>query len=186
MPGTLGPRSAAGALAVGTQLVTPKEIIAVLSAAQRRLAVLASVLLVGLVAAGCGAVREQTQWQADRTHGVSATAGDIGIRNALVVADDEGRRATVIAMFDNARGEADELVSIRVGGRDAEPEGGPMEIPAGGNVSLGPDHTRLDVTGADAQPGRRVELEFIFANAPRATVNALVLSADGIYADALN
>jgi hypothetical protein len=162
-----------------------KEIIAVLSAARRRLAVLALVLLVGLVAAGCGAVREQTQWSVDRTDGVSGTAGDIGIRNALVVADDEGRQATVIAMFDNARGSADELVSVRVGGRDVEPEGGPLEIPAGGNVSLGPDRTRLDVTGADAQPGRRVELEFIFANAPRASVSALVQRAEGIYADAL-
>lgn len=156
-----------------------------LSAARRRLAILASVLLVGLVAVGCGEVRAQTQWSGDRTDGVSATAGDIGIRNALVVADEDSRQATVLAMFSN-RGEADELVSVRVGGRDAEPEGGPLTIPARGNVSLGPDHTRLDVTGATAEPGRGIELVFIFANAPRATVSALVQPADGIYADALN
>ena len=91
-----------------------------LTAARRRLAVLASVLLLGLVAAGCGEVRAQTQWSQDRTHGVSATAGDIGIRNALVVADEDGRRATVLALFANT-GEPDELVSVQVAGSDAEP-----------------------------------------------------------------
>ena len=156
-----------------------------LSAARRRLAVLASVLLVALVAAGCGEVRAQTQWSGDRTHGVSATAGDIGIRNALVVADETGQEATILAMFAN-RGDADELVSIRVGDGTAEPEGGPLEIPARSTVSIGPDHTRVDVTGVGAEPGRRVELEFIFASAPRATVSALVQAAEGIYADALN
>ncbi|HEX6336726.1 MAG TPA: hypothetical protein VFZ85_07225 [Jiangellaceae bacterium] len=156
-----------------------------LSAARRRLAVLASVLLLGLVAAGCGEVREQTQWSQDRTDGVSATAGDIGIRNALVVADEEGRQATVLAMFTN-RGGPDELVSVRVAGSEAEPEGGPLAIPDGGTVSVGPNQTRVDVAGVDAQPGRRVDIEFVFANAPRASVSALVQPADGVYADALD
>ena len=157
-----------------------------LSAARRRLAVIASVLLLGLVAAGCGEVREQTQWTGSRTHGVSVNAGDIGIRNALVVADEDGQQATVLAMFANSGVADDELVAIRVEGLDVEPEGGPLAIPARGNVSVGPDHTRLDVTGAAAEPGRRIDLEFIFANAPRATVSALVQPADGIYAGALN
>lgn len=156
-----------------------------LSAARRRLAVLASVLLLGLVAAGCGEVRAQTQWTQDRTHGVSATAGDIGIRNALLVADQDGRRATLLALFTNS-GQPDELVSVRIAGTDAEPEGGPLAIPARGSVSLGPDHTRLDVTGLDVQPGRRVDVEFIFADAPRASISALVQEADGIYAGALD
>jgi hypothetical protein len=157
----------------------------VLSAARRRLAVLASVLLLGLVAAGCGEVRAQTQWSQDRTHGVSATAGDIGIRNALVVADEEGRQATVLALFTNS-GEPDELVSVRVAGTEAEPEGGPLTIPARGTVSIGSDQNRVDVTGVDAEPGRRVDVEFVFANAPRASISALVQPADGIYADTLN
>jgi hypothetical protein len=157
----------------------------VLLAARRRLALLASVSLLGLLAVGCGDVREQTQWSGDRTHGVSATAGDIGIRNALVVADEDGRQATVFATFANS-GSADELVTVRVGNRDVEPDGGPLEIPANGFATVGPDATRLDVTGAQAQPGQRVELEFIFADAPRATVNALVQADAGIYAGALD
>jgi hypothetical protein len=183
--GTLVPHSATGSPAADAAGATPKEIIAVLTAARRRLAVLASVLLLGLVAAGCGEVRAQTQWTQDRTDGVSATAGDIGIRNALVVADEDGRRATVLALFTNT-GEPDELVSVQVAGSDAEPEGGPLTIPAQGAVSVGPDQTRVDVTGVDAQPGRRVDVEFIFANAPRASISALVQPADGIYAGALN
>ncbi len=156
-----------------------------LSAARRRLVVLASVLLVGLVAVGCGDVREQTQFSSDRTQGVSATAGDITIRNALLVADDTGEQATVLAMFAN-RGDVDELVSVRVGDQTAEPEGGPLEIPARGTASIGPDHTRVDVMGVGVEPGRRVEMEFIFANGPRATANVLVQPAEGIYANALD
>jgi copper(I)-binding protein len=158
----------------------------VLLAARRRLALIASVSLLGLLAIGCGDVREQTQWSADRTNGVSATAGDIGIRNALVVADEAGRQATVFATFANSGSSADELVAVRVGDRDAEPDSGPLEIPANGFATVAPDATRLDVTGAQAQPGQRVELEFIFADAPRATVSALVQADAGIYAGALD
>jgi hypothetical protein len=157
----------------------------VLSAARRRLATVVTVSLLALLAAGCGEVREQTQWADDRTHGVSATAGDVDIRNALVVAAEDGSDATVLAVFAN-RGAADELVRIRLADNEAEPEAGPMEIPARGYAVLGPDATRLDVSGADVTPGFRVELEFIFQNAPRATVSALVKPAEGIYADALN
>ncbi len=162
-----------------------KEIIAVLSAARRRLAVLASVLLLGLVATGCGDVREQTQWSGGRVQGVNADAGDIGIRNVVVVSDSESQQATVLAAFVN-NGNQDELVSVRVGSTQAEPEGGSLTIPANAGATLGPDGTRLDVEGVDVQPGRTVELEFIFGSAPRATVGALVEPPEGIYADALN
>lgn len=156
----------------------------VLSAARRRLAALVTVPFIALLAVGCGEVREQTQWSDDRTHGVSANAGDVAIRNALVVADENGSEATMFAVFAN-RGPADELVSVRVGDTEAEPEGGPLEIPARGYAALGPDNTRLDVTGVELTPGLRVEVEFIFGSAPRATVSALVKPAEGIYAGAL-
>lgn len=156
-----------------------------LPAARRRFATLVTVSLLALIAAGCGEVREQTQWSDDRTDGVSASAGDVQIRNALVVATEDGSDATVLAIFAN-RGAADELVRVRVADGESEPDGGPLEIPARGFAAVGPAATRLDVTGVDLSPGLRVEVEFIFESAPRATVSALVQPDEGIYADAFD
>ena len=156
-----------------------------LSAARRRLPVFASVLLLGLVAAGCGEVREQTQWSGGRMQGVNTDAGEIAIRDVVVVSDIDGQQATVLAMLVNS-GDEDELVRVRVGSVEAEPEGGSLTIPAGGAARLGPDGTRLDAEGVDVQPGMRVEVELVFGSAPRATVDTLVQAADGVYADALD
>lgn len=155
-----------------------------LSVIVRRPAVFAAVLALGLVIAGCGGVREQTQWSSDRHRGVSAEAGDIRIGGIVVVADEASARATVLANLAND-GSEDELVQVRVGSAEAEPEGGPLTVPANGYASLGPSGARLDVENAGAVPGRLIEVEFIFGAAPRATVDAVVQSADGIYADVL-
>lgn len=156
-----------------------------LSDVRRRLAMLVAVSLLGLLAAACGEVREQTQWDDDRTHGASATAGDIQIRNALIVADEEGRQATLMASFAN-RGPTDELQRVIVNGREAEPEGGPLAVPARGFARLDADENRLDLQNIDTTPGLRTEVEFIFGAASRATVNVLVLADEGIYASVLS
>lgn len=153
-------------------------------AIHRRAGFLAAILSFSLVAAGCAGVREQTQWSADRTRGVSATAGDVEIRNALVVADADNSQATLMATFAN-RGDNDELVTVRIGDATGQPDGGPLTIPGGGFATLSPDGAGVDVRSTQARPGRTIEIEFIFAAAPRATVNALVQSADGQYAGAL-
>ncbi len=157
-----------------------------LSDVRRRLLTIVAVSLRGLLAAGCGDVREQTQWSwdADRTHGVSARAGDVTIRNALIVADESGEQATVMAVFAN-RGPEDELVRVVVNGAEGEPEGGPLTIPANGFVRLDAVENRLDLQGIGTTPGQRTQIEFIFGAAPRATVNALVLANEGIYASVL-
>lgn len=155
-----------------------------LSAVVPRPAVLVAALTLGLLVAGCG-VREQTQWSSDRHRGVSGEAGEISIGGTVVVADDEGDRATVLANLAND-GDEDELVQVRVGSVEAEPENGPLTIPANGYAKLGPDGARVDVQDADAAPGLLIEVEFIFATAPRATLDALVQSDDGIYAGLLD
>lgn len=156
-----------------------------LSDVRRRLAMLVTVSLLGLLVAACGDVREQTQWDGDRTHGVSASAGDIQIRNALMVADEQGRQATLMATFAN-NGQADELVRVVVNGSEAEPENGPLEIPARGFVQLDADENRLDLQNVDTPPGMRTEVQFIFGAAPRATVSVLVQENDGIFAGVLS
>jgi hypothetical protein len=153
----------------------------------RRQSVTALVALVVLAfaLASCGSVRTQTQQWYTTADGVSAEAGDIAVRNVVVVADESGDRSTVIATFANRGDEDDELVEVRVGDVTATPTDGDLTIPADGYASLGPDETRLDVQGADTVPGEFVEVDFRFGSAPRTTVDALVQQAEGAYEDAL-
>jgi hypothetical protein len=151
---------------------------------RRRDAALVALPVLGLALAGCGSVQEQTQQPYDPTDGVSAEAGDIAIRNVLVVADEDGDAATVFASFAN-RGSDDRLVEVRVGDTDATPTGGSLDIPGGGYASLAPESTRLDIAGADTEPGGFVEIEFLFDDAPRVSVDAMVRPAEGGYENAL-
>lgn len=156
-----------------------------LSDVRRRAAAIVAVSLLGLIAAACGGVREQTQWDDDRTHGVSAIAGDIQVRNARIVADEDGQQATLLAAFSNVGAEEDELQRVVINGREAEPEGGPLTIPAGSFARIDAEESRLDLQNIDTTPGLRTEVEFIFGSAPRATASVLVLPNEGIYASVL-
>ena len=152
---------------------------------RRPLAALVTIVGLTLAAAGCASVRSQTQAWYEPADGVSAEAGDIAVRNVLLVADEDGAVATLIATFANT-GLEDEFVEARIGDRVAMPTTGPVEIPEGGYARLGPDQTRLDVFGADVQPGQFVDVEFVFRDAPRADLQALVQRAEGDYEAALD
>ena len=151
---------------------------------RRRTAVLAALPVLALALVGCSSVHEQTQQVSDPADGTSAEAGDIAVRNVVVVASEDGDEATVFASFAN-RGAEDRLVEVRVDDSAATPPDGSLELPAGGYASLSPDSTRLDVEGGDIEPGQFVEIEFRFDEAPRATVDALIKPADDLYEDAL-
>lgn len=146
----------------------------------RMACVVALVVLVGTVA-GCGMDRQATQRRWDLTDGVSADAGDVAVRNVVVVADGDGP-GRVLASFVN-RGVTDRLGDVRVNGTSAEFDSGPVELTRR-EVSLRLDTPRVDVDDLDPQPGHHAEVRFIFANAPRVTVNALIRQDTGIYADA--
>jgi hypothetical protein len=153
----------------------------------RPLAALVPIVGLTLVAAGCAPVpvRSQTQEWYEPADGVSTEAGDIGVRGVLLVSDEDGGVATVLATFANT-GLEDEFLEVHVGDRIATPTTGPLEIPEGGYARLGPDQTRVDVFGADMRPGEFVDVEFVFRDAPRAPVQALVQQAEGDYEGALD
>lgn len=145
---------------------------------RRRVLVCVSALTFALAACS---VQEQTQGWHPRYDGQPAEAGDIGLRNVLVVTSDNGQ-ATVLTSFAN-RGAEDQLVEVQVGNVTATPPNGPLEIPARGYASLAAGSDQIQVSGADLTPGRLVEVEFRFAKAPRVSVDALVKEAAGRYAD---
>lgn len=148
------------------------------SAARRSLLIGFQILTLAL--GGC-AIHEQTQSWNPRYEGVPAEAGDIGLRNVLVVASDDGR-ATVLAKLANDGDEQDELVDVRVADTAATLPSGSLDIPSSGYATLGPDHIRVDVSGVNLQPGLLTDVEFRFENAPRTSVQALVQAPEGKYA----
>ena len=153
-----------------------------MSAMRRRIAVFAMLPVLALAAIGCAEVHEQTQAWRESPHGASATAGEVDIRNALVVSDSAGN-GTVFASFANRGDEADALSAVIVGGIEATPDGSDVDLPTGGVAAVAPDGSRVDVSGMDVAPGRVVDVQFIFANAPRASVQTIVQPNEGIYAD---
>lgn len=140
--------------------------------------------ILALAVAGCS-IHEQTQTWYAPADGVNAEAGSIGLRNVLVVSD--GDEATVLASMANSGTTDDELVGVTIGDVAAAPAE-PVAVPGNGYASVGysQNHTRVDVTGAEADPGSMVTLEFQFAAAPRVEVDAFVRPASGVYADALD
>ena len=160
--------------------------------AATRPAALTALLLLVLGLTGCASedsIRLQTQDFYTAGDGVNGQAGDIAIRNLLLVADEEADAqtpvpATVLATFANPTGEPDRLLEVRVGESVAQPEGGGLEIPARGYASLGIEENRLQIEADGIIPGRFVLVTLVFESAPEATLRALVQRADGWYADA--
>lgn len=153
-----------------------------MSVIRRRIAALLSLPALALLTIGCGDVREQTQAWREPPHGTSASAGDVEIRNALIVTDSEGN-GTLYASFANHGNDPDALTGVTVGGIEANQDGGEIELPVGNVTSVSPDAARVDVTGLDVEPGRLVDIQFVFANAPRATLQSIVQPNEGYYAD---
>ncbi|WP_129669939.1 hypothetical protein [Phytoactinopolyspora endophytica] len=145
----------------------------------RRL-VLASAPALVLMLAGCE-MHEQTQGWYPRYDGVTAEAGEIGLRNVVVIAAPSGQ-ATVLTSFAN-RGAADDLLEVRIAEVTAEPTDGPLAIPQNGYAALGPESLQVALDGVDLVPGQLVEVEFRFEDAPRTTVDAIVKEPEGRYAN---
>lgn len=161
--------------------------------AATRPAALTALLLLVLGLTGCASensIRLQTQDFYTAGDGVNGQAGDIAIRNLLLVADEEAADAqtpvpaTVLGTFANSSGEPDRLLEVRVGESVAQPEGGGLEIPARGYASLGLEENRLQIEADGVIPGRFVLVTLMFESAPEATLRALVQRAEGWYADA--
>lgn len=150
-----------------------------MSVIRRRTAALLAVPALALLTVGCGEVREQTQVWREPPDGTSSSADDLLIRNVVVVTDTEGN-GTLYASFANEGDEPDALTGVVIGENEANLDGD-IELPVNSVTYVSPDNERIDVSGLDVEPGFVVDVQFIFAEAPRTTAESIVQQNEGVY-----
>ncbi len=134
----------------------------------------------------CGGVDVNSQTQLEDTPGdaVQTEAGELSVRGVVVVSSGEGS-ARVLAGIANNGGATDKLVGLEVAGAPVELPADGVQLPPNGFARLGTEGAPPGVASGTPEtvaPGRFVPVTFVFAAAPRVSVDALVQSPDGIYA----
>lgn len=159
------------------------------STARRRRSLLApacSYATAVVLLTGCGGVdvNSQTQLEYTPADGVQAEAGELSVRGVVVVSSGDGS-ARVLAGIANNGGAADQLVGLDVAGVSVELPADGVQLPPNGFASLGLEGAPEGMASGTPEavaPGRFVPVTFVFAAAPRVSVDALVQSPVGIYA----
>lgn len=108
----------------------------------RLLRTVSAVALVAALLGGCSQFSEQTTQQPySASDGVKGDNGPLGVRNLLLVTDEQGEVATVSGTLVNT---SDEPLKVVLGSASGGP-GEPIEVPADGVVTLTADDTRIEV-----------------------------------------
>ncbi|MGS0563151.1 DNA modification methylase [Microbacterium aurugineum] len=119
-------------------------------------AALSALVLLG--ATGCTFITPQStkiEYPASDGVNISDADGPIDVRNALVIATEDGSIGNFIAAVVNPTEESATL-TISVGdGNDFK-----VTVPAGETKSLGADEEPLRIVGLDTKPGATVEMHF--------------------------
>lgn len=143
-------------------------------------AALSTLVLLG--ATGCAFVTPQAstiQYSASDGVNVPDSDGPLVVRNALVVANEDGSIGNLIAAVINDTDKG-ETLSVEVG--DLAPI--TVTVPANSNVSFGSDAEPLRIEGLDTIPGATVEIYFQSGDATGSAIDVPVLDgALPYYAD---
>ena len=148
-----------------------------------RRSIAAAVLLVPVLAS-CG-FNEPTDRVYTPGVGVNERSGTVDVLHALVVSGADGSGTIVATLSNNDVRESDALTRITGSGEDAALAvtlEGPVEIPAGGSVSLA-DETEVSVEGQSLTAGTFVELTFSFERGENVVVEVPVVARRGDYAE---
>lgn len=119
-------------------------------------AALSALVLLG--ATGCTFITPQstkTEYAASDGVNVSDADGPIDVRNALVVATEDGSIGNFVAAIVNP---TDEKATLTITVKGVDPL--TVTVPAGRTVSLGADEEPLRIVGLDTKPGATVEIHF--------------------------
>ncbi|PCE14728.1 DNA modification methylase [Microbacterium sp. SZ1] len=114
--------------------------------------------LVLLGATGCTFITPQStkiEYSASDGVNVSDTDGPLDVRNAFIVANEEGTVGNFIGAVVNPTSDKATL-TITIAGIDPLT----VTVPAGKTISYGADADPLRIVGLDAKPGATVEMHF--------------------------
>ena len=151
---------------------------------RRRLAALATVLLVPVLGA-CGPSGFNSNYQTDEIYqpgiGVNERSGTVDVLGAVVVSTSSGRGTFVAGLANNDLEQDDTLNSIT--GEDVQVTvSTPVQVPAEGFVNLA-ESGAVSVTGESVRPGEFVRLTLEFASGQTTEINAPVVPYEGEYTD---
>ncbi|GAB3602594.1 DNA modification methylase [Microbacterium aureliae] len=145
---------------------------------RRALALAVAGAAVATTLTGCSMISTQaTTIQYNPSDGVGASAGPIEVRNALIIADDEGSAGNMLAALVNTT-DSPATITIEIG------EGGSIlsetvQVPARTTVSLGADgEDPLLIEGLDTMPGADVPAYFQAGDADGSLVRVPVLDGE--------
>jgi hypothetical protein len=153
---------------------------------RHRLLTVLTVSAAAAALAGCGSnINAQTQEWYNPTDGantdVESTLQGMAVRNLILVSD--GTDATVIATFVNNGSETDSVERIVVDGAEARIDSS-VEVDPNQVAQVGPDaETSAVVEGTGLAPGSITPVEISFGSAPQVTLDAVVRSPTGDFAD---
>ena len=133
---------------------------------------LAAAALVGVLA-GCGLSPIQTTIAYDPSDGVSASVGDVQVRNLLVVGSSADAPGIVSGVLLNGGTAA---VTVTLASGTSAPV--PVDVPAGGSVQLGATGADPAATTAPGTPGRAIA-RLSAVGAPAGAVIAVTLTSAG-------
>ncbi|WP_435746554.1 DNA modification methylase [Microbacterium sp. PMB16] len=119
-------------------------------------AALSAVVLLG--ATGCTFISPQAtkiEYSASDGVNVSDADGPLDVRNAFIVATEDGSVGNFIAAIVNP---TDESATLTIALEGIDPF--TVTVPAGGTVSLGADEEPLRIVDLDTMPGATIEMHF--------------------------
>ncbi len=126
----------------------------------RRLAPIALAAAVVLGATGCSMISPQaTQIEYAASDGINLNVGDLDVRNALIIADEDGEDGNLVVAIVNTTSDSQTLqLEIHTTGAPITES---IRVPANSTVSLGTaDTDPLLLEGIDTMPGATLEVAF--------------------------
>jgi hypothetical protein len=147
-----------------------------------------SVFLISTLLTGCGAGQTaSTRLIKQVTDGVEAQVNEIRVRNLLVVKQEDGA-GVLVATLVNWADDNDAITSITIEGQEAVLAAKTLELKKNAPVILVGDSANADASVAQLNDvvGHRIPVVIKFAKAAPLTLDALILQADGIYAQIPN
>jgi hypothetical protein len=156
--------------------------------AKKILAPVISGFVIATLLTGCGSGKTAATTQIKQlTDGVEGQSDLIKIRNLLIVKQEDGA-GVLVGTLINWADELDAITSINIEGQEAVISAKSLDLLKNSPVIFVGDSANADASVAQLNDviGHRVPVIIKFAKASPVTLDALIVQADGIYADIAN